>query len=65
VVTVRAGTAVERNRIKRRLRAAFAAAAIEGCDVVAQAERPVGGLEFDELINTMRTSARRARGEQR
>ena len=51
-LTVRkgAGNAVTRNRIKRRVRAAFASADVApGFDVVTRAEREVAGRNFQEM----------------
>lgn len=52
-VTKKVGNAVERNRIRRRLRAAVercAAAATPGCDYVLVARRPAITMSFEALV---------------
>lgn len=52
-VTRKVGNAVERNRIRRRLRAAVercAAAARPGCDYVLVARRPAITMSFEALV---------------
>lgn len=51
-VTRKVGTAVERNRMRRRLRAAVEAArgARDGCDYVVVARRAAISLPFAELV---------------
>lgn len=55
-VPVRVGGAVARNRIKRRLRASFAAASIPaGLDVVIRAHPAARSLDFQELTKELST----------
>ena len=61
-VRTRAGTAVARNRIKRRLRAAFVAAAPPGHDVVVRADERAAMEGFHELVISMKTAVSRAIG---
>ena len=57
----RCGRAVVRNRIKRRLRAAVAAASPStGIDIVAQARPEAGQASFQELVEAVATGLRRA-----
>jgi ribonuclease P protein component len=57
----RCGRAVARNRIKRRLRAAVAAASPPaGVDLVAQARPEAREANFQELVETVATGLRRA-----
>lgn len=53
-VAAAARGAVQRNRIKRRLRAAFRDAEMEGVDVVARADSRVARLNYQELVSTFR-----------
>jgi ribonuclease P protein component len=53
-VSARAAGAVERNRIKRRVRAAFAEAAPAGLDVVVRARSRAATADFQELEDTLR-----------
>ena len=54
-VPARAGGAVQRNRIKRRLRAAFRSAAPQsGLDVVIRARPEATRVDFQELERTFR-----------
>ena len=53
--------AVDRNRIRRRLREAARLAGIRGsADVILTAKEPVAAASFDELIRGIQKSARRA-----
>jgi len=54
-VTRKVGTAVERNRIRRRLKAAaaFAEGAAAGCDYVLVARRAAISLPFVELVSDL------------
>jgi ribonuclease P protein component len=65
-VTKRVGHAVERNRMKRRLRAAahatLADAAKPGCDYVLVARRAVLDVAFDRLLREVAEAAKRAHG---
>ena len=54
-VSARSGGAVQRNRIKRRVRAAFRhAAPVEGLDVVVRAREGAVGVEYQEMEETLR-----------
>ena len=54
IVSRRVGSAVERNRTKRRLRAAFAAAwSVPGFDVVIRADPEARVLPFQELEESL------------
>lgn len=57
--------AVQRNRIKRRLRAAFRDAEIDGVDVVARADSRITRTDYQELVNAFRASCgpQKQRGE--
>ena len=57
-VSGRRGRAAARNRIKRRLRAAFrASAARDGLDVVIEAGPDAGTTDFQELVRAISTAA--------
>jgi ribonuclease P protein component len=59
-VRTRARSAVDRNRVKRRLRAAFPSAVPPGYDVLVRADdRAVEG-DFQELVKHLRTAVSRA-----
>jgi ribonuclease P protein component len=61
-VNKRAGGAVTRNRIKRRLRAAIASLALPGgWDVVVSARAPAATVPYDELVRVLTSTLRRAR----
>ncbi|MFC7052443.1 ribonuclease P protein component [Hansschlegelia quercus] len=64
--TKRVGGAVERNRMKRRMRAAAREAlsdiARPGCDYVVIARRAVLDAAFDRLLKDLKDAARRAHG---
>lgn len=64
--TKRVGNAVERNRMKRRLRAAARSAlagdARAGCDYVLVARRAVLDARFDRLLRDLADAVRRAHG---
>lgn len=53
-LAVKAPDAVTRNRIKRRLRAAFRQADVRGVDVVARAGAEVAGKDYQELVAQFR-----------
>jgi ribonuclease P protein component len=55
-----AGSAVERNRIRRRVRAAFVAAAPPGYDVVVRADASVAQTSYQELVSNMKDALTRA-----
>ena len=58
------GNAVERNRAKRRLRAAvhpFAASIPPGCDILFLARAPLAQASFDELTLALRSLLSRAK----
>ena len=61
-VGTRAGGAVARNRIKRRLRAAFVAAIPRGHDVIVRADERAAVEGFQELVIDMETAVSRASG---
>lgn len=65
-VTKKVGGAVERNRMKRRLRAAareaLAPQAKAGCDYVLVARRAVLDASFDRLLRDVGEAVRRAHG---
>lgn len=65
-VTKRVGHAVERNRMKRRMRAAARAALVgaarPGCDYVLVARRAVLDARFDRLMRDVSEAVRRAHG---
>ncbi len=54
-VSSRLGGAVERNRIKRRLRAAFRVAALTGVDVVVRPNRHAATMPFQVLEESLRS----------
>lgn len=61
-VTKRAGGAVMRNRIKRRLRAAIDTLGLPGgWDVVITARAPAATVPYDELVRVLTRALRRAR----
>ena len=61
-VNKRAGGAVTRNRIKRRLRAAITALAVPGgWDVVVSARAPAATVPYDDLVRVLTAALRRAR----
>lgn len=66
-VTKRVGGAVERNRMKRRLRAAaracLAPTAMAGCDYVLVARRAVLDAPFERLVRDVGEAVRRAHGK--
>ena len=56
------GNAVVRNRVRRRLKAAFAAAAVpSGLDVVLRPDPRAGSLPFQELVKHVETAVTRAK----
>jgi ribonuclease P protein component len=65
--TKRIGGAVERNRMRRRLRAAARGAlepvAKPGCDYVVIARRAVLDAPFDQIVRALGEAARRAHGK--
>jgi ribonuclease P protein component len=61
-VRTRTGTAVARNRIKRRLRAAFVAAIPPGHDVVVHADERAAAEGFQELVTHLKMAVTRAVG---
>lgn len=65
-VTKRVGRAVERSRMKRRLREAARATLAEtarpGCDYVLIARRAVIDVRFDRLLREVRDAVKRAHG---
>lgn len=67
--TKRVGGAVERNRMKRRLRAAARAALVPlarpGCDYVLVARRAVLDASFERLLRDVGEAVRRAHGRAR
>ena len=67
-VTKRVGGAVERSRMKRRLRAAareaLAEAARPGCDYVVVARRAVLDAAFPRIVRDLRDAVRRAHGRE-
>ncbi len=54
--------AVGRNRVKRRIRAAFARCEASGVDVVVRADGRAEGVAFQKLVEALRLSIRRATG---
>jgi ribonuclease P protein component len=61
-VRTAAGGAVERNRAKRRLRAAFATCAPPaGLDVVVVADEQVNAIRFEELVEDLKFTLEAAR----
>lgn len=72
-VSKRVGTAVVRNRVKRRLRAAVTAllvpavaaddgmAATQGWDLIVIARAPAATVDYDELVRALARLLRRAR----
>jgi ribonuclease P protein component len=54
------GTAVERNRLRRRIRAIFNAHGPRGSDVVVAATRDAAGKNFQELKEILSTALDRA-----
>lgn len=61
-MSVRTGTrsAVERNRIRRRVRAAFAKTAPPGYDVVVRADPSLAQVDYQELVSSMKDALSRA-----
>lgn len=59
-LAVRAGGAVTRNRVKRRLRAAVRESGVAGVDLVVKADRSVLGKEYQEMVELVRRAAERA-----
>ena len=56
-ISASAGTAVERNRIRRRIRAAFAHCPVgRDRDVVVRADRTAGTVTFHELVAALQTA---------
>lgn len=60
-LAVRASTAVRRNRIKRRIRAAVAEADVRGVDLVVRAEESAAGRDYQEMVEAIRRAAGRVR----
>ena len=58
----RALSAVVRNRIRRRLRAAFLRCQVSGVDVVVRGEAPVATLPFQDLVDRLCGGIQRALG---
>jgi ribonuclease P protein component len=55
VMAVRARSAVKRNRIRRRLRAAVASASLPGgVDLMIRTDESAAGLEFQEMVASIR-----------
>lgn len=50
------GTAVERNRLRRRIREIFKTYDATGCDVVVSATREAAGKNFQELKDVLSTA---------
>jgi ribonuclease P protein component len=61
-MSVRAHGSVERNRVRRRLRAAFRAAAPPGYDVVIRTDRGAASVDFQELVKYVEMALTRAAG---
>jgi ribonuclease P protein component len=60
-IAARATTAVERNRIKRRVRAAVThAGARPGTDLLVRADAPAARTDFQELVRAVRAALREA-----
>ena len=53
-------SAVRRNRVRRRLRAAAALCELPGRDVVIRAEAGMANVEFQELVTTLNAAVRAA-----
>lgn len=62
-LAVKASGAVRRNRIKRRLRAAFRAGASDGVDCVARADDRAASVAFQELVETFRAGSAEVRAD--
>lgn len=55
VMAVRARSAVKRNRIRRRLRAAVAAASLPaGVDLMIRTDESAARLDFQEMVSSIR-----------
>ena len=61
-VRARSVNAVARNRIRRRLRAAFGRCGVTGLDVVIRADPAVATVSFQDLVEELCREVRRARG---
>lgn len=55
-LAVRAPSAVQRNRIKRRFRAAFRAADPRGCDIVVRGDAGAESVDFQKLVDAFRAA---------
>jgi ribonuclease P protein component len=59
----RANTAVDRNRIKRRLRSALNRCETAGMDTVVSGDESVVAMTFENLVSAVRSALVRARRE--
>jgi ribonuclease P protein component len=59
-VRATSGTAVERNRVRRRVREIFTAVDPSGVDIVVSATREAAGKNFQELKDVLVTALDRA-----